>query len=87
MTTAKTLTNDKIDQEDKFNVPLQEIANQITLLKTSAAENVSSYARTDWSANKRANKSKIFIAGLNVSKQIEYKMLFKLPFVAQICEI
>lgn len=86
-TTAKTMTEENKDTEDKFSVPLQEIANQITLLKTSAQENVSSYARTDWSANKRANKSKIFTSSVNVSKQLEYKMLFKLPFVSLLREI
>lgn len=77
----------KKEEEFKFTVPLAEIANQITLLKTSANDAVASYARTDWSANKRANKSKIFSSALIAADSIEYKMLFKLPYLALLREV
>jgi hypothetical protein len=85
---AKTMAEEsKTEEEFKFNVPLAEIANQMTLLKTSANDPVASYARTDWSANKRANKSKIFSSAATVADSIEYKMLFKLPYLALLREI
>lgn len=85
-TTAKTMTEENKDSEDKFSVPLQEIANQITLLKTSAHENVSSYARTDWSANKRAYKHKMYTSQL-AKNHLEFTMQFELPFVTLLREI
>lgn len=48
------------EEQFNFTVPLAEMANQMTLLKTSANDPVASYARTDWSANKRAYKHKMY---------------------------
>ena len=58
----------------------------MTLLKTSSDDPVASYARTDWSANKRANKAKAFTS-LKATNSIEYKMLFKLPAETLLREI
>lgn len=58
----------------------------MTLLKTSSNDPVASYARTDWSANKRANKQKVFSSTL-ACNNLEYKMLFKLPYVTLLREI
>jgi hypothetical protein len=76
----------KKEEEFKFTVPLAEIANQITLLKTSANDAVASYARTDWSANKRAYKHKMYSTAL-AKNYLEFIMMFELPFVTLLREV
>jgi hypothetical protein len=84
---AKTMAEEsKTEEEFKFNVPLAEIANQMTLLKTSANDPVASYARTDWSANKRAYKHKMYSSAV-AKNHLEFIMTFELPFVTLLREV
>lgn len=84
----KTLVEDAQSpaQVDMFTVPLAEYANKITLLKTSANDAVASYAHTDWSANKRAYKHKMY-SNANAKNHLEFTMLFELPQIILLREI
>ena len=65
---------------------LQELGKTMVLQSTSTKDPVSSYARIDWTANKRVYKHKVYIKQ-KVDQQLEFSMLFKLEFPALIREI
>lgn len=59
----------------------------MVLQSTSTKDPVSSYARIDWTANKRVYKHKAYIKQKAGTQNLEFSMLFKLEFPALIREI
>lgn len=59
----------------------------MAMVWSNGADVVSSYAKTDWSVNKRAYKHRIIIKHLQGNLRPEYALLFSLPQPVELREI
>jgi len=66
---------------------VEEYAKNMVLDNTSAGDNVSSYATTDWTVNKKGYRSKIYNKMLTGALKNEFSMTFKLKTTVEVNEI
>lgn len=59
----------------------------MAMISNNGADVVGTYAKTDWSVNKRAYKHRIIIKHLQGNLRPEYWMLFQLPHPVELREI
>jgi hypothetical protein len=71
--------NVQANGEKLANLYLQEFSKNMQLVGSNGGDGVITYAKTDWSVNKRAYKHRIIIKQLQGALRNEYWLLFYLP--------
>lgn len=58
---------------------VSEFSKSMTMVSSNGNDSIQTYAKTDWSVNKRSYKHRIIIKHLTGNLRPEYWILFQLP--------